>query len=72
MTKRICKYPNKLKECREKTGYTQTEIAVLLNFGDSQDRICKWERGVGLPSIPNLLKLARFYNTPPQDLYPEL
>jgi len=66
------KYPNRLKEFREKTGFKQNEIAILLDFKDSQDRICKWERGVALPSIPNLLKLARFYNIPPQDLYPEL
>jgi transcriptional regulator with XRE-family HTH domain len=72
MTKRICKYPNKLKELREQKGLTQTEVSVLLDFGDSQDRISKWEKGIGLPNIPNLLKLARFYNVAPQDVYPEL
>ena len=72
MAKRICKYPNKLKECREKVGLKQGDVSLLLGFGDSQDRICKWEKGVGLPNIPNLIKLARLYNIPPQDLYPEL
>ena len=63
--------PNKLRELRLKAGLTQTELAKALDFNDSQDRICKWEKGIAMPSIPNLFKLSKFYNVAPNEIYPE-
>lgn len=63
---------NKLKELRLKANLTQKELALKLEFQDSQDRICIWEKGKGMPSIPNLFKLSRFYNVKPEEIYPEM
>lgn len=63
---------NKLKELRKKAQLTQTELAKALNFNDSQDRMCKWEKGVAMPSAPNLIKLSRYYNVAPNEIYPDL
>ena len=64
--------PNKLKELRKRANLTQAELASKLEFTDSQDRICHWEKGTALPSIPNLFKLSRFYDISPYDIYPSL
>jgi transcriptional regulator with XRE-family HTH domain len=65
------KYPNKLKELRKSQGLLQRELASILNFR-SEDRICRWERGQSIPSIPNLIKLCKVYNVQLGDIYPEL
>jgi transcriptional regulator with XRE-family HTH domain len=65
------KYPNKLKELRKASGLLQRDIAGRLNFR-GEDRICKWERGIALPSIPNLIKLCKVYGVQLCDIYPGL
>lgn len=64
--------PNKLRELRLKAGLTQTELAKALDFNDSQDRICKWERGLGMPGVLNLFKLCKFFDVSPMEIYPEV
>lgn len=49
-------------------GYSQKEVAKLLGF-KSASRISRWERGLGMPSVVNLLKLSFLYSTLPAELY---
>lgn len=50
---------NRFKECREKTSYTQKQVAVIL--GVKPPQISKWESGTGNPSRENCIKLAKLY-----------
>lgn len=51
---------NRFKECRERTHYSQKQVA--LTIGVKPPQISKWESGVGKPSRENCLKLAKLYN----------
>jgi transcriptional regulator with XRE-family HTH domain len=62
--------PNNLRSYREKAGLRQVDVAKRLGF-TSYDRICHWEKGRMLPSLPNLLKLAVLYKVPIEKLYEE-
>lgn len=62
---------NKLKECRLKAGLTQFDVMLRLGFR-STDRVSKWERGSRYPNLINLFKLAKIYNVPPGEFYPEI
>lgn len=64
------KYQNTLKEHRLRLGLTQEQVAKHLNIPNSKDRISMWEKGIALPSIPNLFKLCKLYKTNPLVLYP--
>ncbi|MBX7109624.1 MAG: helix-turn-helix domain-containing protein [Chitinophagales bacterium] len=63
--------PNSLKKYRRITGYTQKEVAKILEF-KSTSRISRWEKGESMPSVKNLLKLSFLYATLPNDLYYDL
>lgn len=63
---------NNLRNLRQKAKLTQKELALKLDFNDSQDRICHWEKGLAIPSVPNLFKLCRLYQVKPDEIYPEL
>src|SRR5690348_17905877 len=47
-----------LKRLRKAAGLTQDQLAAACEFG-SQSRIGNYEAGRGLPSIPDLLTMAR-------------
>ena len=64
-------YPNSLRECRERLGLRQCDIATMLGHA-SHDRISHWEKGFALPGIINLFKLSKIYGIPPERLYHEL
>lgn len=66
-----CLHPNTLKEHRSKAGLTQRQVSSHMGL-NSEDRICRWERGQAFPSLQNVLKLAKLYNVHPGELYPEL
>lgn len=51
--------PNRFRECREKTEYTQKQVAVYL--GVKPPQVSKWESGTGNPSRENCIKLAKLY-----------
>jgi transcriptional regulator with XRE-family HTH domain len=59
---------NNLKECRNKTGLTQQQVAEKLEF-KSTNRICRWEKGKAYPSIPNLFKLGQIYGVAVEEFY---
>jgi len=51
---------NRFRECREKTSYSQKQVAMIL--GVKPPQISKWESGAGSPSRENCVKLAKIYN----------
>ena len=60
--------PNSLKKYRDRMGYSQKEVARILGF-KSAGRLSRWERGLAMPSVENLLKLSFLYSTLPAQLY---
>ncbi|MEG0985972.1 MAG: helix-turn-helix transcriptional regulator [Clostridia bacterium] len=44
-------------------AYHYTQIAVHMTTGIDQSLLSKYERGERLPSVENLLLLAKLYNT---------
>ncbi|MEO5646531.1 MAG: helix-turn-helix transcriptional regulator [Candidatus Paceibacterota bacterium] len=55
-------YPNRLKFFRIKLKLTQQRVADYLDHA-SANRLSTWENGTATPSIQNLIKLAKLYNT---------
>lgn len=49
-----------LKEIREKKNLTQVRVSIDVEV--SQELISQYERGISLPTIPNLIKLSQFFN----------
>lgn len=47
---------HRVREARKKVGMTQEAFAVHL--GVSRSAVANWETGVGIPDMPNLLKIA--------------
>ncbi len=63
--------PNNLRTCRKEAGLLQKDVVERLGFSVT-DRISKWEKGQGFPSVLNLFKLCVIYAKRPEELYPEL
>jgi transcriptional regulator with XRE-family HTH domain len=57
---------NFLKKCRTKAGLTQSEVADHLGYTSPQF-VSNWERGVALPPLDAMPKLALLFNTPPME-----
>ncbi len=49
-----------LKKCREKAGYSQTQVSSKLGYTSPQF-ISNWERGLSHPPVKSLNKLAKLY-----------
>ena len=56
------KYPNPLKALKIKKQLTLHEVANLIHL-KGQNRLSHWERGQSVPSIQNIIKLAKIYET---------
>ncbi len=65
------KYPNKLRVIRKMKGLKQIEVSQALGFL-SEDRICRWEKGIAVPHISNLAKLCKLFEVTFEALYPNL
>ena len=63
--------PNKLKKYRRITGFSQKDVAEILEFKRT-NKISSWEKGKQDPCIENLLKLSVLYSTLPAELYSDL
>lgn len=63
--------PNHLRKHRTLIGYSQKEVAFLLGF-ENTNRISRWEKGLAVPGMINLLKLSIIYRTFPNELYFDL
>ncbi len=63
--------PNSLKRYRKARGLQQKEVAKILGIR-SASMISRWEKGICLPSTPNLFRLAVVYRTMVDALYIDL
>ena len=54
-------YYNRIKEIREDKGYSQKDIAKLLNT--TQQQYSKYELGIQIIPLEKINILANFYNT---------
>ncbi len=70
MKKKTKRYKNSLRKHRLLMGYKQNEVAKLLGL-KSASRISKWEKGLAMPSVENLIKLSALYATLMNELYLE-
>lgn len=52
---------DRLRRLREERGYTQVELAELLDLG-SQAQVWRWESGKQKPSSDAVVKLAIFFD----------
>lgn len=50
----------RLVELRKVNGYTQWDVAEILNI--SRSTLSKYEKGILEPNLENLIKLADLYN----------
>ena len=62
---------NRLKKYRVLMGYKQKEVAELLGL-KSASRISRWEKGLAMPSVENLIKLSALYSTLMNEFYFEI
>lgn len=51
---------DRLKELRKKAGYSQEQLAGMLDV--SRQAVSKWESAQGNPDIENLVKLTEIYH----------
>ena len=65
------RFPNKLKMFRRCCGYSQKKVARMLGFDDTST-LSRWEHGINLPGLEQVIRLARIYRTQPHELFDEL
>jgi transcriptional regulator with XRE-family HTH domain len=66
-SRHAARFPNAIRPYRLKAGLSQRKLAALL--GRSKDAVSSWERGLTLPSVPRLLKMAKILGTLAESLY---
>jgi transcriptional regulator with XRE-family HTH domain len=57
-----------LKERREQMGLSQAVIAEKMGYTTPQF-VSNWERGIAMPPIKTLKKLAEMYKVPQQEMF---
>ena len=55
------KIPNNLRRYRKAVGLKQKDVAEILNL-KSAGMISRWEKGICLPSLINVIKLSGIYS----------
>ncbi|MBO7136579.1 MAG: helix-turn-helix transcriptional regulator, partial [Spirochaetaceae bacterium] len=53
-------FADKLKELRKQKGISQEQLAEKIHV--SRQAITKWETGIGIPDIENLLAISSLFN----------
>ena len=61
------RFPNKIREYRLKAGLSQRKLAEILGRG--RNAVSSWERGLTLPNVPRLLRMAKVLSTLAESLY---
>jgi len=61
------RFPNRIREYRLKAGLTQRKLAGVLDLG--RDAVSSWERGLSLPNVPKLMRMAKVLGTLAEALY---
>jgi transcriptional regulator with XRE-family HTH domain len=70
MEKATTLIPNRLRQKRREFGFSLRQVAYLIEVRNPAD-IGQWEKGVKMPSAPNLCKLCALYRTGLNELYNE-
>jgi transcriptional regulator with XRE-family HTH domain len=63
------RFPNSIRRYRVQRGLSQHRLGKAL--GLDRSLVSRWERGLRLPSVPWLFKMARELGTMPEALYHE-
>ncbi len=63
--------PNLLRKYRRVRGLKQKDVARILDLR-SASRISRWEKGLCLPSLANVLRLVVVYRVMVDVIYPDL
>jgi transcriptional regulator with XRE-family HTH domain len=66
-SRHAARFPNTIREYRLKAGLSQRKLAAML--GRSKDAVSSWERGLNLPSVPKLMRMAKILGTLAEALY---
>ena len=66
-SRHAARFPNKIREYRLNAGLSQRKLAAMLGRG--KDAVSSWERGLTLPNVPRLLKMAKILGTLAESLY---
>jgi transcriptional regulator with XRE-family HTH domain len=61
------RFPNTIRHYRLKAGLSQAKLAALLGRGN--DAVSSWERGLSLPNVPCLMRMAKILGTLAESLY---
>jgi len=61
------RFPNSIRAYRLKAGLSQRKLAELV--GRRRNAISSWERGLSLPSVPRLMRMAKALGTLSEALY---
>lgn len=61
------RFPNRIREYRLKAGLSQGKLAAQLGRG--KDAVSSWERGLTLPNVPRLMRMAKILGTLAESLY---
>lgn len=67
LSRHVAQFPNTIREYRLKAGLSQHALAAML--GRSKDAVSSWERGLNLPSVPLLMRMAKILGTLAESLY---
>lgn len=62
------KYPNNLRRHRDLAGLSRKQLARLLNVRN-ENMISRWERGLAMPSVINLMQMKILYRATTDVLY---
>ncbi len=57
------RFANHLWKYRNRMGYSQSDVAEILDFSNSS-QICQWEKGARVPTLENIFKLSILYRAP--------
>ena len=66
-SRRVTRFPNTIREYRLKAGLSQSNLAAMLGRG--KDAVSSWERGLSLPSVLILMRMAKILGTLAESLY---
>ena len=66
-SRHVPRFPNKIREYRLRAGLSQAKLAGLLGRG--RDAVSSWERGLTLPNVPRLMRMAKILGTLAESLY---
>ena len=61
------RFPNSIRQYRLKAGLSQRKLASIVGRG--RNAVSSWERGLTLPSVPRLLRMAKVLGTLAESLY---